>query len=161
MQVDSFSIPTHQLKRFRLGISLLWPLTDLAEGVTCVPPGVVWSDHISPVVEGTEPHLSVAVSRRKKQKTVMIDCCCAIQIGWCRDTHASVRPNRSPFRFHALTMVTSSVPLWASLGQQLEARLGADEQDGSLVGFIMPLSCRYCSMAAFIPSLFTFDGTSS
>lgn len=66
--MDFFSpIPTHQFKRFRLGISLLWPLTDLVEVVTCVPPWEVWSDHRSPVVEGTEPHLSVAVNGRKER----------------------------------------------------------------------------------------------
>lgn len=40
---------------------------DLAEVVTSVPDGVVGPDHRGPVVEGTEPHLSVSVISREEQ----------------------------------------------------------------------------------------------
>lgn len=98
--------------------------TDLAEVVTSVPPWVVWLDYTGLVVGGTEPHRSKAVYRRGKNP-VMIDCYCLMQIHrrrWCHSTHASVALNTSPLRFHALTMVTSSVPFQACRGQQLEAR---------------------------------------
>lgn len=46
-------------------------ITDLAQIIISIPPGIVRADHVSPAIDGTEPHLSVAMNCRKQRRVTV------------------------------------------------------------------------------------------